>query len=341
MQQNTDTARYTRDDKSNYYESAYILELKAGSFEGALKALQQLKVVGDEISKYRNSDQLLKYEAQMKRLANQNFIKEKEYEAKKQRYYILFATIIAILALGFSIYIYYHWKKKRLLEKMYWQQQQQQQIVEHKNKLLEERNRIAREMHDDLGTTLTATFMAVEMVELFPEKKEHLQMIRNTTNTLYQQVGEVIWNLNVQNDDIGNLCSYMLRFTRDFLSTAGIKLNWNTQISNTSKFIPSFQRRMIYLSFKELINNIVKHAQATLVTVNIVQNDDLYELIVEDNGIGIQSGTDQEDVKYGSSGYGMANINLNISRISGTVNWQQISTAGGSRVKISVLIADE
>ncbi|WP_222164863.1 sensor histidine kinase [Edaphocola aurantiacus] len=341
MQQNTDTAKYSRESKHNYYEFGYQLALKAGSASNALKALQRLQAIDEEMYKYTNSDQLLKYEVEMKRLANENFVREKEYEAKNQRNYVWSATIIAILALGFSIYIYYHWKKKRLLEHKYWQQQQKQQIVEHKNQLLEERNRIAREMHDDLGTTLTTTFMAVEMVELFPENKEHLQMIRNTANTLYQQVGEVIWNLNVQNDDIGSLNSYMIRFVREFLSTAGIKLNWNTQIDNISKFIPSFQRRMIYLSVKEIINNIVKHAQATVVNINVVQDGDLYKLIVEDDGIGIQSGKEQANSKYGSSGYGMANINLNISRILGTVNWQQVSPAGGSRVTISVLIADE
>lgn len=341
MQQNTDTAQYTRESKSNYYQFAYLLELKNGSLAAALKALQQLKTIDDEISKYKNSDLLLKYEAQTERLANENFVKQKEYEAKRQRYYAVFVTIIAILALASSIFIYYNWRKKRLLEQMYWRQQQKQQEMEHKGRLWEERNRIAREMHDDLGATLTATFLAVEMAEIFPGEKEHLQMIRNTTSTLYQQISEVIWNLNMQNDEIGSLNNYMLRFANDFLNSAGIKLNWNNHAGNTSKFIPGFQRRIIYLSFKELINNIVKHAQATVVKVSAALNGDIYQLTIEDNGIGIQSCMEQEDVRYGSTGYGLTNIRHNISRIAGTVNWQQVDVVGGSRVTISVLIADE
>lgn len=339
MQQHTDTAQYTAEMKSNYYRFLYQLELKYGSESKALKALQQLKIADDRLYTDRINDQLLKYETQMKRLANQNFIKEKEYEAKNQRYYVIFVTIIAVLALGASVYIYCHWKKKRSLERKYWQQQQKQQEMEHKNQLWEERNRISTEMHDDLGATLTTTLMAVEMVEMFPEQKEHLNRIRTATDKMYRQVSEIIWNLNTKNDDVSSLNSYMHRFASDFLTQAHVQLKWNINVDNRAKVIPSFQRRMIYLAFKELINNIVKHAQATLVTVRIQLHRDAYQLDIEDNGIGIQSAMEQKNTRYGSTGAGLENIKRNISRISGVVNWQRLSASGGCRVRVTVPVA--
>jgi len=339
MQQNTDTATYSKSEKSNYWAYTYELEQHLGTPAAALNALRQQKAIDDEINKYEKNDQMLKYETRMKELENENFVRAREYEAKNQRYYVIFVTIIAIFTFAGSIYIYYYWRKKQLLEKMYWKQLHKRREFEHRNQLLEERTRISREMHDDLGTTLTSTLMAVEMVEMFPEQKEHLNMVRNTANNLHQQVNEIIWNLNTSNDNICSLNNYMISFARKFLAEANISLKSEELLDDEYKMIPSFQRRMIYLSFKELINNIVKHAHATEVKVSIETLGDRYQLSIEDNGVGIDTPPeDPEDVPYGSSGYGLGNISRNISRLFGTVRWQRANASGGTRVDIDMNI---
>ncbi|MNE53748.1 sensory histidine kinase UhpB [compost metagenome] len=164
-------------------------------------------------------------------------------------------------------------------------------------------------------------------------------MVRNTANNLHQQVNEIIWNLNTSNDNICSLNNYMISFARKFLAEANITLKSEELLDDEYKMIPSFQRRMIYLSFKELINNIVKHAHATEVKVSIETLGDRYQLSIEDNGVGIDTPPeDPEDVPYGSSGYGLGNISRNISRLFGTVRWQQASASGGTRVDIDMNI---
>lgn len=287
MERNTDTATYSLNSKFLYYDLAYKIQLGMGNQAAMLDALQHYTEILKQVDSNIQNDRLLKYEEQMKQLANDNFIKAKEYEAKNQRYYVIFVTIIAIMTFAGSIYIFFYWKKKRLLEKMYWKQLDKRREFEHRNQLLEERTRISREMHDDLGTTLTSTLMAVEMIEMFPEQKEHLNMVRNTANNLHQQVNEIIWNLNTSNDNISSLNNYMISFARKFLAQANISLKSEEQLDDVHKTIPSFQRRMIYLSFKELINNVVKHAHATEVKVYIETKGNNYHLNIEDNGVGM------------------------------------------------------
>ncbi|WP_222167217.1 sensor histidine kinase [Edaphocola aurantiacus] len=339
MERNTDTARYSLNSKFLYYDLAYKIQLGMGNQAAMLGALQHYTEILKQVNSNVQNDRLLKYEEQMKQLANDNFIKAKEYEAKNQRYYVIFVTIIAIMTFAGSIYIFFYWKKKRLLEKMYWKQLDKRREFEHRNQLLEERTRISREMHDDLGTTLTSTLMAVEMIEMFPGQKEHLNMVRNTANNLHQQVNEIIWNLNTSNDNICSLNNYMISFARKFLAQANISLKSEERLDDEHKTIPSFQRRMIYLSFKELINNIVKHAHATEVKVYIETKGNNYHLNIEDNGVGMDTlPEDPEDIPYGSSGYGLGNISRNISRLFGTVRWRRANASGGTRVDIDMNI---
>lgn len=339
LQRNVDTTILAKQDMSEYWTLAYELEKRFGTPSSTLEALTQLKAVDDENYKYEKNDKLIKYEVKMTQLRNENFIKAKEYEAKNQKSYVIFATIISILTFACSIYIYYYWKKKQALENRYWIQLQKRKEADHQNQLLEERTRISREMHDDLGTTLTSALMAVEMIKMFPNNEKYNEMASSSVNNLFQQINEIIWNLNVQDDNINSLNSYMISFARGFLEQANIELLFEEFADDELKVISSFQRRMIYLSFKELINNIVKHAQATQVKVRIETRGDNYYLCIEDNGVGIEAPVDaDENATCSGSGYGLGNVNRNISRLFGTVRWQPVSAHGGTRVDINLNI---
>ncbi|MNS64467.1 Sensor histidine kinase DesK [compost metagenome] len=340
MQQNTDTSTYSRASKSQYWNFYYQLEKQSGNSQFALQAFKRLKTINDSIAIDEQNEQLQQYEIRMKQLANDNYVKEKEYEARDQKYSVVFWTIIAIMTAAGSIFIYFHSKKKRQVERRYWQQLQIQKEFEHKIELQEERNRISREMHDDLGATLTSTLLAVEMVEMFPEQKQYLDIVRSTANNLRQQVNEIIWNMDTQNISIPSLNIFMISFALKFLEQADIKLHWEESVEDEQKQVSFLQRRMIYLSFKELINNIVKHASATEVWLFIQTQQDYYKLVIIDNGVGMKSGYGTQGLsadKYRSSGNGLANISRNLSRLFGTVEWK-LAAGGGTRVELNFKI---
>jgi len=334
MQQQTDTGKYSRDNLKDYYELAYLLARTRGTPTKALLALERHTYLLDEINKYENDKQLQNYDTRMKELANENFVKAKEYEAKNQRYYIILLTVIVFLTLISSVYVYFYWKKKRLLA-------QREQEYKHQNQLLEERNRISREMHDDLGTTLTSTLIAIEMLEEFPDEKEHLHLIRHAASNLHQQVNDIIWNLNIQDDNIRSLNNYMILFAKDFLTQAQIAFQWEEDIENEDKIILALQRRPIYLSFKELIHNIVKHARATEVKLYIRASGNHYHLSVSDNGIGQGQSKQSDTFPFKGGGYGLQNISRNIEKICGKVKWMPCVDTGGTKVSIDISIIAE
>lgn len=328
-----DTAKYFKRDLSTYYKYAYLVAKKQHRLEQALTYQERYTALTDEMHQADNSKMLLDYEARMTYLANELAIRSKEYNMKRQKNYVVFSTIITVLMFGFTISILYYKRKKRIIEQQYWMQLQMRRDSEYRNKLLEERNRISGEMHDDLGSTLTSTLMAVEIAEQFPEQKEHLNIVRERSQNLHQQINEIIWNLNVQNDNVRSLNHYMIRFAKEFLEQAGIGFSYEEHVSNENKVIPSFQRRALYLSFKEIIHNIVKHSMATKVKVEINSMDSMYHFSVNDNGVGLQEETKSSD---NSNQYGMANIRRNISNLFGTVDWTSGEDGKGTRVEVSI-----
>ncbi len=329
----TDTAKYFRRDLRTYYKYAYLLARKQHQLEHAVVYQERYAALTDEMYQAENNKLLLDYEAKMTYMANELEIKSKEYDMKRQKNYVIFSTIITILMFGFTISILYYKRKKRLIEQQYWMQLQMRRDSEYRNRLWEERNRISREMHDDLGSTLTSTLMAVEIAEQFPEQKEHLNIVKERSQSLHQQINEIIWNLNVQNDNLRSLNHYMIRFAKNFLEQAGIEFSWEEQVSDENTEIQSFQRRALYLSFKEIIHNIVKHSMATKVTLEINCADKMYYFAVSDNGIGLQR---KKKSPESSQGYGMTNIHRNISNLFGTVNWTDGGNGIGTRVEVRI-----
>lgn len=335
MQRTTDTSQYQKLDLVTYYELDYKIKKHFEEPADALAAIELYSQLQNQIMEEAKNEQLLGHEKQMKRLNNMHLLNAKDYKIKTQRNYLVLSAIIALLILTASIFVYYYRKRKQELERKYWAQLQKERDLEHQNRLHEERNRISREMHDDLGTTLTSTVMAVELVQHFPENKKYLEDIRKSADDMYQKINEIVWNLNVQNDNIGSLNNYMIRFSKKFLGRAGLALTWKEDIDNEDTMVPGHQRRVIYLAFKELINNLVKHAKATKVHIELYSRQSFYRLSVEDDGIGIDPAKVPMQPKNGH-GYGLGNILRNITGIGGRVQWTTPRSHSGTSVIIEI-----
>ena len=337
MLQKTDTALYQKQDLKAFYRYAYLVAKGRGALAQSMAYLERYNALGDEMHRVENNRILLDYETKMAYLSDKLAIQEKEYYIKRQRNYVFFSTVLAILMFGFAIFIIYYTRKKRRIEKKYWMLLQKRRESQYRDRLWEERNRISREMHDDLGSTLTSTIMAVELAEQFPEQKEHLNIIRERSLNLHDKINEIIWNLNVQNDNVRSLNNYMVRFAKSFLEQAEIRFRWEEQVEDENAVIKGFQRRALYLSFKEIIHNIVKHSRATEVYVLLRSDQHTYHLSVCDNGIGLGHDIDA-GVLSARACYGIANIQRNISNLFGTVHWNPGRDGSGTEVAINIEI---
>ena len=169
-------------------------------------------------------------------------------------------------------------------------------IMEAKDK---ERNRIAQEMHDDIGSGLTSIRLLSEIAKTRgpSQRMEEVDKISSTANNLIEKMNEIIWSMNSRNDSLPNLIAYIRHQVVEFFEPFTIKLRIVTPEYIPETVISGEMRRNIVLAVKEALHNIVKHANATQVEVHFRLENDL-KILVCDNGTGI----DQREIRHHNNG---------------------------------------
>lgn len=170
------------------------------------------------------------------------------------------------------------------------QLREQRLHIEKQEALTQERNRIAGEMHDDLGGGLTSIRMLSSRVQkkiTSPETKTQVDKIAQYSQELVQKMGEIIWAMNSNFDTAGNLIAYIRRYAVDFLDVSGLRHHINEPEEIPDFAISGERRRNVYLAVKESLHNIVKHAGAERVTISFSLAGDQLTVSVQDDGKGI------------------------------------------------------
>jgi signal transduction histidine kinase/ligand-binding sensor domain-containing protein len=164
------------------------------------------------------------------------------------------------------------------------------QMKEEKRLALEfERQRIARDVHDDLGSGLSALSLLTEIAKYKNSKEElkgEIEKINNASRELSGKIREVIWTVNAKNDTLANLISYMNMYALELFDNAGIDYHVDLPDPIPELTISGEYRRTLFLGFKEALNNTLKHAKATKVAIDFFADANYLRIAVKDNGIG-------------------------------------------------------
>jgi signal transduction histidine kinase len=181
----------------------------------------------------------------------------------------------------------------------------------------EERDRISADMHDDLGSGVTAIRLMSEIVkskmktDQFPE----IDKISNSANELLGKMNSIIWTMKSSNDSVESLAAYLRAYATEYFD--GTSVDCTVTVNEfIDHELSGEKRRNIFLSFKETLNNILKHANATRVNISIAANEEKLVINVHDNGIGI----DLKNLRR--FGNGLNNIKKRMQSIQGefTIN---------------------
>lgn len=151
-----------------------------------------------------------------------------------------------------------------------------------------ERLRISAELHDDVGGELSAIRLLSEMAQMNTTQNPQQQFSKISASSadLMQKMNEIVWALNIKNDTLQSLISYINRYAIKYLDDVGIECKF-TQPDVIPKYeVDGAVRRNIFLLVKEALSNVVKHANATRVFIKIETNHQL-EITIHDNGKGI------------------------------------------------------
>jgi glucose-6-phosphate-specific signal transduction histidine kinase len=218
------------------------------------------------------------------------------------------AAVLLIWMLVITTRFYYRRKLER-----------QRMMLERKQDIEKERTRIATDMHDDLGAGLSRIKFLSETIGLKKQQQqpieEEISKIREYSHEMIDKMGEIVWALNERNDSLSDLLSYTRSYAMEYLSQNGIACRIHMPENSTTMFVSGEFRRNIFLAVKEALHNVVKHAQAEQVSIN-VSIDKYLTISLHDNGIGIN----QENVRPHSNG--LTNIQKRMKDINGIAEIQ-------------------
>jgi hypothetical protein len=175
------------------------------------------------------------------------------------------------------------------------------------------RVRIAGDLHDDIGSSLTKISLYSELIQNGADAGESqvfLRKISMLSREIVQTMGDIVWSIDARNETLGDLIIRMKDFATSVLPTRNISLSFNVEGIQEDNKLSSILRQNLYLIFKEAINNIVKHANASTVEVSLRNTDGQYQLIIRDNGVGLRQHNGH------NGGHGLQNMHRRAASIN-------------------------
>jgi ligand-binding sensor domain-containing protein/signal transduction histidine kinase len=191
-----------------------------------------------------------------------------------------------------------------------------------------ERRRIAQDLHDDLGTSLTEVSL-LSAVARSPsastdEVQSHLDAIAGKSSDMVKALDEIVWAANPKNDSVRNLANYLSFFAREYLQPTTIRCRLDVPPNLPETLLNAEQRHTLYLAVKEAIANAAKYSGASELWLRVALNEHSLRITVEDNGKGF-------DPAAPSNRNGLANMQSRLTKLGGRC--EIVSVAGkGTRI---------
>jgi signal transduction histidine kinase/streptogramin lyase len=214
---------------------------------------------------------------------------------------------------------------RRLRAQLY---QAEQQAALH-----QERTRIARDIHDDIGGSLAHIKLLSEIAiqdRANPDATEaQMRKITHTTQGVLKSLDEIVWAINPRNDTLPDLISYLGQHAVEFLRAAGIACLVDLPDNPQDIPVASAVRHHVLLVVKEALTNIVRHSGARTVRLQIATDGGQLRLTIADDGSGFAHAPDN------ALADGIRNMRQRISSIGGTF---QLESKPGSGTTIAVAL---
>ncbi len=180
----------------------------------------------------------------------------------------------------------------------------------------QERIRIARDIHDDLGTSLTRISVMADSGTADQQDQAGLRVnlaaIRAVTSDMTRAMEEIVWAINPRNDTLESMAQYLSGYAEEFLAPAGLRLRLDVPLHLPPWPLSAEVRHNLFLAFKEALNNLVKHAAAREVQVSLRIEPRRFRIIVRDDGCGLPAAP-----LTAQAGNGLANMRNRMAKVGG------------------------
>jgi signal transduction histidine kinase len=205
------------------------------------------------------------------------------------------------------------------------------QLAQAARAIEQDRLRIARDMHDDIGARLTHMALLADRLKRSPgHDPSLLTKLAGEARGTVGALDQIVWAVNPRHDTLGSLSDYLCNHATGYLADAGLSCHFESPPSHRESILPFAIRHPLLMAVKEALQNVVKHAGASRVTISLHSKGDAIELDLSDDGKGIKP-----DVSVPDDGDGLSNMRGRLAEIGGTCVIAP-SPAGGTRVTLSV-----
>ena len=249
----------------------------------------------------------------------------------QQRKILLWVFSIGIVAMLFIVLLLMrNFRQRQKLNEQTLLAIKRQEELQRIASIEKERTRIASDMHDDLGAGLSRIKFLSEKIGIKKQKQQPIEeeviKIREYSHEMIDKMGEIVWSLNEKYDSLTDLLVFTRAYSIEYLTQNGIECKVDMPEESSPRFVSGELRRNVFLSVKEILHNVVKHAQATNVHFSVhIDNKLTIEII--DDGIGF----DHRATRQYSNG--LSNIARRMKEMGGT---SEIVAVNGTSVKLTV-----
>ncbi|HEY1123105.1 MAG TPA: ATP-binding protein [Haloferula sp.] len=178
--------------------------------------------------------------------------------------------------------------------------------AESERALEQERARVARDLHDELGAGLTEIGLLGSLManpSVAPAAKSgYLGTLGDVSRSLVSALDEIVWAINPDYDAVDDLAGYLWLQAQRLLKPAGIECSPVTPVSIPSGRLGSRSRQSLMMAFKEALNNVIKHSGASRVDLALRIEQDNVVVSIADNGAGIPDGSEPLPGSQGLAG---------------------------------------
>ncbi len=254
-----------------------------GNYKEANFYFRKSRDLNDSLTKKKFDEQIARMQTAFKMEEKNNEItlltkdrQMQEQNLSRQRLLITGSLLLSILAI---VAIFLLINRQRLKQRM---------------KELQLRNEIASDLHDDVGSSLSSIHMLSEMASSdkiwVPQQKDILKKVSAYSKETMEKMSDIVWMIKQSGLEDKSLEERMKHFFYDICKSKNIQPFFQVDKTVLHKLDPP-RRKMLYLVFKEAVNNAVKYSGASEIKVSITQNDKKLQMEVTDNGIGFDTTT--------------------------------------------------
>jgi len=319
-----ESLKYSKIAKANLLEinSFKILAIansKLGNYQEAFRYSELYNLGKDSVFKTQNAKSIFELETKYQTAKKEKLLLEKEAEAKQQNIILITVSLLALFIAIIALLIYRQQKLK--------QSQQQQEFklktaisqIENQNKLQEQRLNISRDLHDNIGSQLTFIISSVDNVKYafdIDNKKldDKLANISSFAKETIVELRDTIWAMNSNEITFEDLESRIHNFIEKAKEAKDkIQFLFETQDVLKDTKLTSIEGMNVYRTIQEGVNNAIKYANASTISVAVKIIESKIQITIQDNGIGFDEATVQR-------GNGLKNMQKRIEDIGGSFN---------------------